>query len=638
MLESPLVPDDSTPGTQASPRPERPLTRRELREREAAEARQAAGNSGIESVAEAGALPSAGAVRDAGLNAGPPAPQPNFDAGAGAPQPSFDELFGITAGAPAEAASTPRADRRADASSHPGFELPSRRTTAPAPARFSQAEPADSRVDPDSAFAVSRSGADRASEANAFDSLFGGLGDDVVDEADSANTEARSGRKARASKPTRAERKAEKAARAAGPRRSGAPTTPVTPPTSAARPFVPPAVPTPAARPFVPPAVPTPAAHEVAANVAAAASAGISATVTGSAGVQSAGQASPGRFDSLDIFAMSSPEPSPTSAAAMPSEALMPAVDAGRASHREATALLEAESRRRSSSSSSSGSGRRTNDHATRGHAPRDPRSNHTGIPSTRNTRPARSTTAAAATTPRRRRGGARVASVVAMSFAALLAVATSVPSLSLLTPADVQAMALESAATTDGPDAQRVEITGGALAQSVDREGYKAQSIEEYAKAAGIRAEATFTNNPAGTIQWPFAVGVHIGDRFGYRDCYGCSTNHGGQDFNPGLGAEIQAIADGTVAVAENGGGSLGVVMMIDHMIDGQLVTSVYAHMEYDSMRFNVGDQVKVGDIIGTTGDTGMSTGPHLHFEIRLGGVDGTKIDPLIWLYENTN
>ncbi|WP_164990381.1 M23 family metallopeptidase [Agromyces albus] len=223
------------------------------------------------------------------------------------------------------------------------------------------------------------------------------------------------------------------------------------------------------------------------------------------------------------------------------------------------------------------------------------------------------------------------------MSFAALLAVATSVPSLSLLTPADVQAMALESVAT-DEPDAQHVEITGGALAQSVNREGYKAQSIEEYAKAAGIRAEATFTNNPAGTIQWPFAVGVHIGDRFGYRDCYGCSTNHGGQDFNPGLGAEIQSIADGTVVVAENGGGSLGVVMMIDHEIDGQKVTSVYAHMEYDSMRFAVGDQVGVGDVVGTTGDTGMSTGPHLHFEIRLGGVDGMKVDPLVWLYENTN
>ena len=223
------------------------------------------------------------------------------------------------------------------------------------------------------------------------------------------------------------------------------------------------------------------------------------------------------------------------------------------------------------------------------------------------------------------------------MSFAAMLAVATTIPSLSLLSPADVQAMVLANAADAN-LDGQRVTLSGDIVAQTVQREGYESQTIAEYARAAGIRAEADFTNNPAGTIQWPFAVGVHIGDRFGYRSCAGCSTNHGGQGFNPSLGAEIQAIADGTVAVSTDSGGSLGVVMMIDHMIDGELITSVYAHMEYDSRRFEVGDTVHVADVIGTTGDTGMSTGPQLHFEIRVGGVGGTKIDPLEWLYANTN
>lgn len=237
----------------------------------------------------------------------------------------------------------------------------------------------------------------------------------------------------------------------------------------------------------------------------------------------------------------------------------------------------------------------------------------------------------------RRRRGARSLASVIAMSFAALLAVATSVPSLSLLTPADVQAMALEHA-DVYGEDGQRVVISGGVLAQSVQSEGYESQTVQEYAEAAGIRADSDFINNPAGTIQWPFAVGVHIGDRFGYRDCYGCSSDHGGQDFNPGLGAEIQAIADGTVVTSTDEGGSLGVVVMIDHIIDGELITSVYAHMEYGSRRFEVGDTVEVADVLGTTGSTGMSTGPHLHFEIRIGGVDGTKVDPLEWLYANTN
>ena len=179
----------------------------------------------------------------------------------------------------------------------------------------------------------------------------------------------------------------------------------------------------------------------------------------------------------------------------------------------------------------------------------------------------------------------------------------------------------------------------GDAIASpSVGLESYKSQTISEYAEAAGIRAEATFTNNPNGTIQWPFAVGVHIGDRFGYRDCAGCSSDHHGQDFNPGYGAEIQAIADGVVSQSTDNGGSLGTVMMIDHMIDGQVVTSVYAHMISGSRRFEVGDTVKVGDVVGQTGNTGMSTGPHLHFEIRLGGVNGTWTDPLEWLYANTN
>ncbi|MEI5584343.1 MULTISPECIES: M23 family metallopeptidase [unclassified Agromyces] len=254
--------------------------------------------------------------------------------------------------------------------------------------------------------------------------------------------------------------------------------------------------------------------------------------------------------------------------------------------------------------------------------------------------RPAAAPAAAARPAPRRtlrRAITTRVASSVAMGFVALLAVATSVPSLSLLSPADVQAMALGET-TTVTIDGQRVEITGDAAAAAIGREDYQAQTIEEYARAAGIRPEATFTNNPLGTIQWPFAVGVHIGDRFGYRNCAGCSSNHRGQDFNPGDGAEIQSIADGVVSVSTDAGGSLGAVTMIDHVIDGETVTSVYAHMQYGTRRFEVGDTVEVGDVVGNTGNTGMSTGPHLHFEIRIGGVGGTHVDPLEWLWANTN
>lgn len=227
---------------------------------------------------------------------------------------------------------------------------------------------------------------------------------------------------------------------------------------------------------------------------------------------------------------------------------------------------------------------------------------------------------------------------VVAMAFVALMAVSTSLPAEALLSSADVQAAAHASLQKTNTEPAQTLTMSGGTDVISVQRDGYESKTIAEVAAASGIRMEATFTNNPNGTIQWPFAVGVHIGDQFGYRDCAGCSSNHGGQDFNPGIGAPIQAIADGVVSFTEDGEGSLGVHMIIDHMVNGKLVSSVYAHMIHGSMKFKTGDVIKVGQVIGQVGNTGMSTGPHLHFEIRLGGKDGTKVDPLVWLRANTN
>ncbi|RZU66648.1 murein DD-endopeptidase MepM/ murein hydrolase activator NlpD [Microterricola gilva] len=242
----------------------------------------------------------------------------------------------------------------------------------------------------------------------------------------------------------------------------------------------------------------------------------------------------------------------------------------------------------------------------------------------------------ASALRPLGRRIVAKTSVVVAMGFVALMAVATSVPAEALLTADDVKAATLLAQSSSSNEPGQSIVASGDSI--TVQTDGYETSTIAEAAAASGIRMEATFVNNPAGSVQWPFLVGVHVGDRFGYRDCAGCSSNHGGQDFNPGLGAEIQSIADGVVTLAEDGEGSLGVHMMIEHQINGETITSVYAHMQHGTMRYSVGDVVKVGDVIGNTGNTGMSTGPHLHFEIRLGGINGTKVDPLDWLYANTN
>lgn len=220
----------------------------------------------------------------------------------------------------------------------------------------------------------------------------------------------------------------------------------------------------------------------------------------------------------------------------------------------------------------------------------------------------------------------------VAMVLTGGLALATSVPAQSLPS-AGVQGAQRPPAAAHAFTQTFHAE---GVTQLSFTRDAYTTSTVEEAAAAMGIRPAATFTNNPNGSVQWPFVVGVTIGDRFGFRDCAGCSSDHHGQDFNPGDGAPIQVIADGVVRHVEDGEGSLGVHVIVDHMIDGRLVSSAYAHLQHGSARVTEGQVVPVGTILGLTGSTGMSTGPHLHFEIRLDGV--TWVDPLDWLYAHVD
>ncbi|WEO76000.1 M23 family metallopeptidase [Cryobacterium sp. SO2] len=139
--------------------------------------------------------------------------------------------------------------------------------------------------------------------------------------------------------------------------------------------------------------------------------------------------------------------------------------------------------------------------------------------------------------------------------------------------------------------------------------------------------------------IQWPFLVGVPITTDFGPRipSCDGCSSFHEGIDMNPGVNTPIQAVANGVVReVSSTGKSGLGVYAIIDHMIDGRLVSSLYAHMTEGTLAFAVGDPVLVGQLVGNVGNTGQSTGPHLHFEILLDGVTPTA--PYAWLTDKVS
>lgn len=135
--------------------------------------------------------------------------------------------------------------------------------------------------------------------------------------------------------------------------------------------------------------------------------------------------------------------------------------------------------------------------------------------------------------------------------------------------------------------------------------------------------------------VQWPVPASTTMTSGYGFRSCSGCSSDHKGIDLTPGSGFPIQSIADGVVVLAEESDSGLGVHVVVEHVIDGQVVRTVYAHMEFGSLGVAVGDTVERGQQLGLVGNTGASTGAHLHFEII---IDDVQIDPLPWLMEHAN
>jgi murein DD-endopeptidase MepM/ murein hydrolase activator NlpD len=98
----------------------------------------------------------------------------------------------------------------------------------------------------------------------------------------------------------------------------------------------------------------------------------------------------------------------------------------------------------------------------------------------------------------------------------------------------------------------------------------------------------------------------------------------HEGIDIAAELGTPIQAAASGTVIHAGWLGG-YGNLVVVDH---GDGLATAYAHAS--AILVAVGQQVSQGDTLSLVGSTGNSSGPHLHFEVR---VNGSAVDPLLYL-----
>ncbi len=119
------------------------------------------------------------------------------------------------------------------------------------------------------------------------------------------------------------------------------------------------------------------------------------------------------------------------------------------------------------------------------------------------------------------------------------------------------------------------------------------------------------------------------ISSRFGFRQdpFTDKQTFHRGLDFSVPIGTPVRVTGDGVVSAVQQQRG-FGRVIKVNH---GNGVVTVYAHLDQPLVK--KGDRVSRGDVIGRSGNTGRSSAPHLHYEIRIGG---RPVNPLSYILDS--
>ena len=185
---------------------------------------------------------------------------------------------------------------------------------------------------------------------------------------------------------------------------------------------------------------------------------------------------------------------------------------------------------------------------------------------------------------------------------------------------------------------------------------------IETYGETSQVSRNYSSVCNSNSTYWWPIGgseiteslgtkmstgdpISTTINSKFGLRNSSSVvSGNHRGLDIHGESGVTpVIAVQSGTVVLGALGGtgscvegdtecgGKFGNYVMIQHT-DGNY--TIYAHMDTNSVIVKEGDTVSQGQVLGYVGSTGSSTGPHLHFEVRVGGNDSNSAqDPLNYI-----
>jgi murein DD-endopeptidase MepM/ murein hydrolase activator NlpD len=180
-----------------------------------------------------------------------------------------------------------------------------------------------------------------------------------------------------------------------------------------------------------------------------------------------------------------------------------------------------------------------------------------------------------------------------------------------------------------------------------IEQEDLVSDSLLSYVRSFPVTSTvspASYMNRTSVIVPemtWPTDI-KEISSDYGYRkqSCKRCSADHRGIDFTPGSGEPVYASLDGIVSRVSDGGG-FGVHVYVDHIVmintETQYWRTVYAHLKINSVPQNimVGNIVEAGTILGLVGNTGTSTGPHLHFEVI---VNEENVDPEKYLLMYAN
>lgn len=183
-----------------------------------------------------------------------------------------------------------------------------------------------------------------------------------------------------------------------------------------------------------------------------------------------------------------------------------------------------------------------------------------------------------------------------------------------------------------DGVQTDAVQTDSKTIKEAVDEVVVKGKKSESSSSSSSTSssssskssssssASSSYTTSSSGMFAWPLPYTHTLTSTFGTR----WGRLHGGLDISDGgvYGQPIYASASGTVTFSGGDNSGYGNYVIIDH---GSGYTTLYGHCS--SLVAVTGQYVNQGDLIGYVGSTGNSTGPHLHFEIRL---NGEKMDPL--------